>query len=35
LEESNRVAEGIWRNIVPGGPGMSTGDVLKAAGVLQ
>jgi hypothetical protein len=35
LEESKRVAEGIWRDIVPGGPGMSTGDVLKAAGVLQ
>lgn len=35
LEESKRVPEGIWRDIVPGGPGMSTEDVLKAAGVLR
>jgi hypothetical protein len=35
LEESKRVAEGIWRDIVPGGPGLSTGDVLRATGVLQ
>ena len=34
LDESKRVSEEVWRDAVPGGPGFSTDDVLKAAGVL-
>lgn len=34
LDESKRVTEGIWRDVVPGGPNMGAEDVLKAAGVL-
>lgn len=35
LEESKRVKEEIWRDVVPGGPGLSTEDVLRATGVLK
>jgi hypothetical protein len=35
LDESKRATEGVWRDIVPGGPGMGTDDVLKAVGLLQ
>ena len=34
LEESKRVSEEVWRDVVPGGPEYSADDVLKAAGVL-
>jgi len=34
LDESKRVSEEVWRDVVPGGPGYSADDVLKAAGVL-
>lgn len=34
LDESKRVTEGVWRDVVPGGPNMGAEDVLKAAGVL-
>lgn len=34
LDESKRVPEEVWRDVVPGGPGYSADDVLKAAGVL-
>ena len=35
LDESKRVSEGVWRDIVPGGPSMGAEDVLRAVGVLQ
>jgi hypothetical protein len=35
LDESKRVTEGVWRDIVPGGPGMGAEDVLRAVKVLQ
>lgn len=35
LEESKRVKEDVWRDVVPGGPGLSTEDVLRATGVLK
>jgi hypothetical protein len=35
LAESKRVTENVWRDIVPGGPGMGAEDVLRAVGVLQ
>lgn len=34
LDGSKRISEGIWRDVVPGGPNMGAEDVLKAAGVL-
>lgn len=35
LDESKRLSEGVWRDIVPGGPGLGAEDVLRGAGVLR
>jgi hypothetical protein len=35
LGESKRISEGVWRDIVPGGPGMGTVDVLGAVGLMR
>ncbi|KAM0717530.1 hypothetical protein Q7P37_007382 [Cladosporium fusiforme] len=35
LDESERVKEEVWRDVVPGGPGLSTEDVLRATGTLK
>lgn len=35
LDDSKRVKEEVWRDVVPGGPGLSTEDVLRASGVLK
>ena len=35
LEPESVVLDDVWREIVPGGPGGSTDDILKATGVLK
>lgn len=35
LEESKRLPEQVWRDVVPGGPSLGAEDVLRAAGVLK
>lgn len=33
MKDSERVAEEVWREVVPGGMGRSVGDILKAVGI--
>jgi tubulin-specific chaperone C len=33
LQEQDRVREEVWRQKVPGGPGLGIDDILKAVGV--
>jgi tubulin-specific chaperone C len=33
LSEAKRLQEKIWTTVVPGGPGVSTSDILKKLGI--
>lgn len=35
LEETERLPGKLWEDVVPGGPGLGTEDILKAAKVLK